>query len=770
MAEIKRILVRRDTLANWTGVVPANGEPIGIITDDPRVTVYKIGDGATAADQLPALSKGDKGSPGTPGADGAQGLPGTNAVPADEAVAGYVSTTGTSSTKTALAGFTLTKGRSRIVDVEDLGAIRGRVLTDVSMTAGSAVVHSASYSFTTSDIGKTVGVRGAGVFSDGNDGVHVAVVSSVSGGDATLSAAATTTCTSAMAVVGFLADAAFAAARDKITALGGGHLFVPEGVWLVQNSLTVTDRTSLIGAGRGITQIFVTKVGAATGTDAPWYRRAGGPAYRYMDMADFTIDGSFYASAGGFGDDMKMLFMTYTDSSTVERIETINNPATAVPYDESTNLLIANNRIINGGRLAKIGSSNGSPAGSGIGLAVGGAGGDLSITIRDNFIKGLWTKDGGTGRSGINLEMSGVPTDVGNAGGGVKVVNNTIEGYFNGIVDSGGAGNIVSGNTVRRCQIGIKAGTNGVSTGIVGRDMIITGNTVEDCVAGGGYASVGIMVASSGSMASSEGRTHIADNIVRAGAGVGIRVNGSSGTVQHVSVKHNDVRDNDGFGIQVSGVLNDVAVVGNSVSSNARAQTAAVNKVGIKVDDATVWTDGRLADNDLTDYQTTPTQVTPYSLGAATLTNVRVVGNTGDPNPTAVYKRTGADTTITNTTTYTAVAGASVTLNPNTKYVLEALIVYTSTAAAGAKFRWTTPSGAVSWSIDGPGAPVSVISQTGEAALSGVDGAGSIAARVMGRIEVGATGGAFTLSAAQVTPTADSLVVKSGTFIEARPV
>ena len=42
------------------------------------------------------------------GADGPQGLPGTNATPADAAVAGYISTAGTSDTKTALqAGYTL---------------------------------------------------------------------------------------------------------------------------------------------------------------------------------------------------------------------------------------------------------------------------------------------------------------------------------------------------------------------------------------------------------------------------------------------------------------------------------------------------------------------------------------------------------------------------------------------------------------------------------------------------------------------------------------
>lgn len=45
---------------------------------------------------------GPTGPRGLPGEDGPQGLPGTNATPTDEAVAGYVSTTGTSATKAAV--------------------------------------------------------------------------------------------------------------------------------------------------------------------------------------------------------------------------------------------------------------------------------------------------------------------------------------------------------------------------------------------------------------------------------------------------------------------------------------------------------------------------------------------------------------------------------------------------------------------------------------------------------------------------------------------
>lgn len=117
-----QILVRRDTLANWVGVVPANGEPIGIITDDPRVTIYKIGDGVTAADQLPALSKGDKGDKGQ------QGTPGTNGVATDDAVALNIATSGTKTQTAADNRYLPTNGKrpvgksELILNVRDYGA------------------------------------------------------------------------------------------------------------------------------------------------------------------------------------------------------------------------------------------------------------------------------------------------------------------------------------------------------------------------------------------------------------------------------------------------------------------------------------------------------------------------------------------------------------------------------------------------------------------------------------------------------------------------
>ena len=104
-----QILVRRDTLANFVskGVVPLNGEPIGLIGSDGKTTAYLIGDGVSTVDELPALSKGDPGPKGDPG------LPGTNGVATDDATASNLSTTGT---KTQAAGDSRYQLRSSITD------------------------------------------------------------------------------------------------------------------------------------------------------------------------------------------------------------------------------------------------------------------------------------------------------------------------------------------------------------------------------------------------------------------------------------------------------------------------------------------------------------------------------------------------------------------------------------------------------------------------------------------------------------------------------
>ena len=79
----------------------------GTITGDNLILTRRNGETVNAGNVRGPKGdsiKGDKGDPG------AQGLPGTGAVPADEAVAGYINTTGTSATKAALGTFMRYRG------------------------------------------------------------------------------------------------------------------------------------------------------------------------------------------------------------------------------------------------------------------------------------------------------------------------------------------------------------------------------------------------------------------------------------------------------------------------------------------------------------------------------------------------------------------------------------------------------------------------------------------------------------------------------------
>ena len=159
---------------------------------------------------------------------------------------------------------------------------------------------------------------------------------------------------------------------------------------------------------------------------------------------------------------------------------------------------------------------------------------------------------------------------------------------------------------------------------------IVSDNIIEDGISVSGFGTgSGILVTSRGAAYQSEGRTQIHDNIVRGGKGYGMWLRATDQELLHVDVRGNAIRDCDSIGLRVTGTFRDLAIVGNSISSNRRAMSAGA---GIAVDSGVVWTDGRIQGNDATDYQTIPTQTSTLSVGStAVLTGVARSGNTGDP-------------------------------------------------------------------------------------------------------------------------------------------
>ena len=526
---------------------------------------------------------------------------------------------------------------------------QAKVYATAAMTAGSAALSVTGYSFTGADVGSTVGVAGAGVVSAdyavaANDGVLVATIISASGGVATLSVAATNTVSNAQCVFGTPIDTAIAAAvaacRTAYAATGiSGQIVIPQGNYIAVASLPIGSGVGFRGAGRTKTRVFVVKIvaDANDSTTASWIRKANGESallYDRINLNDFALDGTFFAAVGTYGPDMKMVSMSLTSNSTVQRLEITNNPSTALGFDESENCLIADNIILFPGRLARPNLTTGSSGGSGIGIATGGAaaatargGRGLSMILRNNFIRGNWTVANGvngTGRAGINIEASGTTTAPTTYQNGILIEGNIIEGFFNGIVDSGGQGTVVRGNIVRKCTNGIKAGTNGVSTGGLPRDMQIVGNDVSDCITISTAKAVGILVTSTSAATDTRGRVKVAHNKVRGSAGYGIQVNGATSyPVENADVFDNDVSESGLSGIRISGTtIKGLTVVQNRCISNGKLGTGG-NTAPISVGASTVWADGRLEGNTYLDYAGVPTQDAAASISSsATLTGV----------------------------------------------------------------------------------------------------------------------------------------------------
>lgn len=526
---------------------------------------------------------------------------------------------------------------------------QAKVYATAAMTAGSAALSVTGYSFTGADVGSTVGVAGAGVVSAdyavaANDGVLVATIISASGGVATLSVAATNTVSNAQCVFGTPIDTAIAAAvaacRTAYAATGiSGQIVIPQGNYIAVASLPTGSGVGFRGAGRTKTRVFVVKIvaDANDSTTASWIRKADGEGsalYDRINLNDFALDGTFFAATGTYGPDMKMVSMSLTSNSTVQRLEITNNPSTALGFDESENCLMADNIILNPGRLARPNLTTGSAGGSGIGIAVGSAaaatargGRGLSMIIRNNFIRGNWTVANGvngTGRAGINIEASTATTAPTTYQNGILIEGNIIEGFYNGIVDSGAQGTVVRGNIVRKCTNGIKAGTNGVSTGGLPRDMHIVNNDVSDCITISTATAVGILVTSTSAAVDNRGRVKVAHNKVRGSAGYGIQINGATSyPVENVDVFDNDVSESGLSGIRISGTtIKGLTVVQNRCISNGKLGTGG-NTAPISVGASSVWADGRLEGNVYLDYAGVPTQdAAPSISSSATMTGV----------------------------------------------------------------------------------------------------------------------------------------------------
>lgn len=527
---------------------------------------------------------------------------------------------------------------------------------NAQMSAGYPAMSIPGHEFSREDIGKTVGIVGPGAGSPtgdfsvlANDGVLAATILSVSGDTAVLSAPPSQSASGCPCIIGWPIDDAVTAAiaqcaEDYAEDGVAGMVVIPGGQFVASRSQPVQSGVGFVGAGRRDgTHVYVVKVtdDANDAVKSAWIRRpGGGEVLKHINITQLTLDGTFLAASSNYGPDMKMIHMDTTDASYVTWCAIKNNPSTALGYDGSTDCELGHNLIVRAGRLARpsTSGSSGGAGGSAIGVAVGSA--SISMKIHHNRIRGslaagmTTTAAGATGRSGINIEASAnTPNPPAFGGDGLIVESNVIDGYYNGIVDSGSTGARYVNNIVRRCVHGLKAASNGVTYGRMARDAVFLGNDVSDLFTWNNQYAAGIMLNSApGATASGQSgigqvyaRARCKGNTIRRVAGgYGIVLIGSaSNPLAYPHVEGNLVSDCDLSGMRFVGTIIEPKILNNDLVSNGRAGVVG-NRAPMRFDAGTVITGGRFSGNTYSDPEAVPTQDASPSYNNATFTGTTV--------------------------------------------------------------------------------------------------------------------------------------------------
>ena len=470
-------------------------------------------------------------------------------------------------------------------DIRDYGAVvDGRELTDVSMTAGSAVLDSASYTFTSDDIGKVVGVEGAGYDSpdydtNANDGKLISSIVSVSGGNATLADVAVNTVSGAVSVFGTPDDDAIEAAQDAAVLAGGGEVFFPAGRTIVTRPLVVEDYVSWAGVHRDISWVDVIfsapGTGPAVAGTTDWLSAAGRTEANPVTGAswhDFGVEARFHIRPGGYTAPIKALNIYRVKRCAIYRMNVWNTGATSIPFDHSYEFnLIAYNVVKNPGRLF-----DGSAGGSGIGIGTHNNGSPEPGLVIGNTIIGVG--DEGTdprGNNGIFVEGQG-GSDPDTPSIGYRIVNNYVQGMHVGIAGEGAAGTIIENNVVNLCETGIRIADGGVEGAYPDTDALVASNAIYNSISPSGSANAGQAILVATNASDNVGvRARVFDNTIVGCAGRGIRVSVGTNPLDGLEISRNKIRHTARSGIHISassgGVLTNPIIDDNHFSECGEA-------------------------------------------------------------------------------------------------------------------------------------------------------------------------------------------------------
>ncbi|MBV8194774.1 MAG: right-handed parallel beta-helix repeat-containing protein [Candidatus Dormibacteraeota bacterium] len=134
----------------------------------------------------------------------------------------------------------------------------GVVLYDATMTANSNILSSPSASFTATDVGKAIGVVGAGPNASWGGLANGTTISAwVNAQTIQLSNTASVSVSNAVCVYGTDDTKSFQAALNSAKAAGGGRVSVAAGTYVISKMLQVDTNCALVGLSRNATRLFL---------------------------------------------------------------------------------------------------------------------------------------------------------------------------------------------------------------------------------------------------------------------------------------------------------------------------------------------------------------------------------------------------------------------------------------------------------------------------------------------------------------------------------
>jgi len=447
----------------------------------------------------------------------------------------------------------------------------GIALTDVTTTGGSTTVSSASYSFTSVDVGKYITIAGAGP----SGGVLNTTIVGASGGNAIVNViVATSVGGTAAATFGTDNATAINAVVTAASNAGGGTVKLPNGIFVVASKITWLTKVSLSGNGASVSILkWISLTDMGTGAEAVIAGVTGSSSTPYTDCVfrDFEIDCAA-ATDATYTYQAKCIDIIYALRPVFMNLYLHDSPATALGVDYIRDGLIFGNRITNAGRLNNGSSDHG---GSGISWETGDSQNTETTIVANNVV--LNAK-----RYGIaNEETDPLTTNSQRTiitGNIVRCTNTS--GW--GIQDNGVTGAIITNNictstSTANLGSGISAGggTNPYDTGQQGT---IANNYVI------GWQN-GIELAGVGSI--SPNGYSVRGNTITSTNKYGILVDNSSSNVNAtVNITDNYVTNCASAGIAIvtsSGTpsFTNFTISGNTCSNNATVTSTDSHKAGI---------------------------------------------------------------------------------------------------------------------------------------------------------------------------------------------